>query len=491
MRTWNGLAMDFGGSSGRGILGKFNGEQLSMKEVHRFENYYVNQNGTYYWDVYRLYHETMCAITKVFRMDGKSLCSIGLDTWGTDYGLIDRNGQLLGNVRCMRNADYAVAEEVMRILGDAEVFLRTGIQTIPGNTLFQLYERIKRADTAVQYADKLLMLPNLLGYFLTGNVIEEYTMATTSMCFSHKIKNWDFELLKKLHIPKHLFATIHYAGCEKLALRQELQSELGTSGLHYVPVATHDTASAVAATPLVGNELFCSSGTWSLLGMESDEVHNSEKVRNANFSNEGTADGKIRLLKNIMGMWLIQECNREWRKAGVELSWFRIVELAAEIPLFESFVDTEQPEFYNAGNMINKIQNYCRRTNQKVPVELGEIACCIYQSIAMQYRFTRDQLEEITGKRFNALRITGGGCKNVMLDQFAADVLGIPVYCGPVEAASAGNLLIQCIAEGEVKNFEELREIVKHSTVFEEYIPKEQKKWQEGYQKYCVVTGRQ
>lgn len=491
MLTTNCLAMDFGGSSGRGVLGAFDGERLSIQEVHRFDNYFVNYNGTYYWDVFRLYHKILntVQIAETTGIRG-SLASIGIDTWGTDYGLLDRNGQLLGGVRCMRNADSRIVQEVSDFIGAEELFSRTALQTIPGNTIFQLYERVKERDGALEGANRMLMLPDLMGYFLTGTMLEEYTMVTTSMCYSHTKKNWDFELLQKLNIPPELFCAIHYAGREIFPVWKDLQDELGIAGLSYIPVATHDTASAVVAAPLEKDELFCSSGTWSLFGMESESVWNNEKVRIANFSNEGTADGKIRLLKNIMGMWLIQECAREWRKKGMWLDWPAIVAEAQKVPLFESFLDTEQPELYNAGHMIEKIQAYCRRTGQKIPFEVGEIACCIYQSIAMQYRYTRDQLEQITGKKFRALRIVGGGCKNELLNQFTANVLGIPVYCGPVEAASMGNLLMQYMAAGEVKDFSELREIVKKSDTFKAFFPMEKNCWEDAYQKYCNITGK-
>lgn len=485
------LAMDFGGSTGRGIIGAFDGEKLQIREIHRFENYFVNQNGTYFWDVYRLFHEIVNSIKSARKEYGsKGLKSVGIDTWGTDYGLLDQNGQLLGNVRCMRNADGAAVRKVLEIIGEKELFSRTGIQTIPGNTIFQLYERAEKKDPALLYADKLLMLPDLLGYFLTGDIREEYTMATTSMCFSVIEKTWDYEILRKLGIPEKIFAPVCYPGERKQPILTELQEAMGTEGTGYIQTGTHDTASAVAAAPLGKDELFCSSGTWSLFGMESENEWVTEEARKANFSNEGTVDGKIRLLKNIMGMWLIQECAREWKERGIILSWSQIVMEAAKIREFESFLDTEQDEFYNAGHMVQKIQQYCRKTGQKVPVSPGEVGRCIYQSIAMQYRFTRDQLERITGRKFRSLRIVGGGCQNQMLNQFAANVLDIPVYCGPVEAASVGNILIQYIADGKIGGLRELRSVVKDSFEMKCFLPDETSRWEEGYQKYCEVTGK-
>ncbi len=490
-KTRNLLAMDFGGSTGRGILGQFDGEHLQLQDIHRFSNYFVNQNGTYFWDVYRLFHEILHSVKEVGKIHGKNaLSSIGIDTWGTDYGLIDKNGQLLGNVRCMRNADGKAVKEVLNTVGSSEIFKATGLQTIPGNTIFQLFERLKKEDPALLYADKMLMLPDLLGYFLTGVQKEEYTMATTSMCFNPVKKDWDYSLIEELGLPAHIFAEINYPGESKNAILPELVYETGTSKLQYINVGTHDTASAVAATPLEKNELFCSSGTWSLFGIETEEAVISEAVERENFSNEGTVDGKFRLLKNIMGMWLIQECMREWKDAGMNLSWDEVVRKAAQTAPFESFLDTELPELYNAGNMIEKIQSYCRRTGQKVPESVGEIGRCIYQSIAMRYRITKKQLSRITNKEFKALRIVGGGCQNEMLNQFAANVLNIPVYSGPVEAASIGNILIQGLAWGDLSNLADLRNVVKASFEIKSFHPQDIDIWEDAYERYCEIISK-
>lgn len=487
----NLLAMDLGGSTGRGILGQFDGERLQLREVHRFSNYFIDQNGTYFWDVYRLFHEILFSIKKVKKIHGDiGLSSIGIDTWGTDYGLLDRNGQLLGNVRCMRNADGRAVREVLDILGDSEIFAATGLQTIPGNTVFQLYERMKKEDPALLHADKMLMLPDLLGYFLTGIKREEYTMATTSMCFNPIQKNWDYSLIEKLCLPQHIFADICYAGKQKDYVLADLMNETGTKGLQYISVGTHDTASAVAATPLKMDELFCSSGTWSLFGIETEEAVITREAELENFSNEGTVDGRFRLLKNIMGMWLIQECMREWQNLGHALTWNGIVHLAAEAAPFESFLDTESPELYNAGDMVGKIRSYCAGTGQKIPDSIGEIARCIYQSIAMRYRLTMEQLNRITKRTFKALRIVGGGSRNRMLNQFAANVLNLPVVSGPVEAASIGNVLMQSIAHGDLSNLAELRSVVTASFEMEEFYPKDTGIWEEAYIKYCEVISK-
>ncbi len=485
-KTLNFLAMDFGGSNGRGILGVYDGMKVKLQEMHRFPNYFVNQNGMFFWDVLRMFHEIKYSIKEAGKTIGKdNLISLGIDTWGTDYGLIDKNGQLIGNVRCMRNADGRAVKEVLEKIPAKQLFSATGLQTIPGNTIFQLYERLKNEDPALLYADKMLMLPDLLGYFLTGEKREEYTMVTTSMCYNPRKKTWDYDVLRCLGIPENIFAPIVYPGESLIPLLPDIFNETGMKSLHYTMVGTHDTASAVAATPLEEGEMFCSSGTWSLMGIETEQAIISEQVRTENFSNEGTVDGKNRMLKNIMGMWLIQECMRQWQDMGYNLAWDEVVEQASQVKPFESFLDTELPELYNAGDMIKKIQEYCCSTRQKVPETIGETARCIYQSVAMRYRITMEQLQHITGRKMKALRIVGGGCQNKLLDQFAANVLQIPVHCGPVEAACGGNILTQGIVQGELKNLSELREVVKSSFMTETYFPQDMPAWVEAYGAYC------
>lgn len=482
------LAMDFGASSGRGMLGRFDGARLELEELHRFSNYYVDTGGTYYWDVFRLFHELLTATEKAGRAAGPGgLTSLGLDTWGTDFGLLDANGQLLGSCRCMRNADGLGVRLAHERMSPQELFRRTGVQTISGNTLFQLCERRYAADVALERAGALLMLPDLLAYFLTGERWNEYTIATTSMLFDPLRRGWDLRLMAAMGLPEHLMGDILYPATARLSVRRELCGPLGLGSLAYIPVATHDTAAAVAAIPLKEGEVFCSSGTWSLFGVEMDLPLLTEEARLAGFSNEGTADGRVRFLKNLMGLWVLQQCMEEWGRAGQGLSWPELVALAEGEAPFRSLVDLERLEFYNAGNMAFKLQRHCADTGQPVPETRGQIARCVYESIALRYRVTRDQLEKLTGKALGCLHIVGGGSQNAMLDQFAANALGCPVYAGPAEAASAGNLLMQVMARGEIAGWTQMRQVVEDSFVRQSYEPRDEAYWDEAYQRFLTL----
>lgn len=483
MKPTSYLAMDYGASSGRGILGHFDGTRIVLEEVHRFENYFVDQNGTFYWDVFRLFHEMRVAIEKASRR-APGLRSVGIDTWGTDYGLLDKNGQLIGNPRCMRNADGSVVARCREKISIRELFDRTGIQMIYGNTVFQLYERVLAGDPALENGACMLMMPDLLAYMLTGERFNEYTMASTSMLYNVHTRSWDLEVARRLGIPETIFGQILLPGSRRFPVRKALCADMNIPELEYVPVGSHDTASAVAAIPLEADVAFCSSGTWSIFGIASDTPVLSEQAYEANFSNEGTVDGKIRLLKNIMGMWILQQCAAQWKKQGLTLSWDEIVAEAEKAPPFRSFINLEEPEFYCAGDMVSRIQDYCRRTHQPVPETVGEIARCAYESLAMRYRYTIGQLEEITGRPMKALHIVGGGCKNRLLNQFAANAIGRPVYAGPVESACVGNILMQAYAYGEIKNLAHLRQVVRNSFPVETYLPEDPSPWQAAYSRY-------
>ena len=491
MKTANYFAMDFGASTGRGITGRFDGKKLELEEVHRFSNYFVDLNGTFYWDILRMFHETKKAVRLAGKTTGNDgISSIGIDTWGTDYAFLDRNGQMLGNARCMRNADGLGVRAVYKAITPWELFQRTGIQTIYGNTIFQLYERLLNRDTALENADKMLMLPDMLAYFFTGNAEEEYTMATTSMMYNPYKKDWDKELMKKLGLPEHILANIINSAQKQVPVLRTVKEELGMPGLQYVPVGTHDTASAVAAIPLRQDEAFCSSGTWSLFGVESKEPVITEESYRLKFSNEGTVDGHVRLLKNIMGMWVIQQCMEQWQEEGRSLTWDAVVGEAKKAVPFRSIVDLDEPMFYNAGKMIPKIADYCRDTEQPVPETVGEIARCVYESVALKYRKTFLELEEITGRKLNALRIVGGGSNNRMLNQMAADAICRPVYAGPAEGACIGNILVQSMAHGELKNLQEIRQVVENSFETRMYEPENPDVWENAYGIYCAILDR-
>ena len=311
------------------------------------------------------------------------------------------------------------------------------------------------------------MLPDLLGFFLTDEAKTEYTNATTSMLYNPTTKDWDWQTIDALGLPRKIFTKLDRAGALRGKLRPELAEELGINQASFAAVGTHDTASAVAAIPGTGSFAFCSSGTWSLFGVETDKPVLTDAVRDANFSNEGTIQGGFRPLKNIMGLWLIQECRRDWQKAAP----------------FCSVIDPDYGEFFAGGRMVEKIQAFCRETNQPAPETVGQIARCIYESLALKYRWALERLEEIKGQRIDTLNIVGGGCQNKLLNQFAADSIDRPVVTGPVEGAAIGNLLAQAMALGDIQTMDELRAVVRRSEAVHTYEPHHTPEWEAAYQK--------
>ena len=477
----NLLAFDLGASNGRAILGQLENGKITMRELHRFENNYVEMNGVYYWDLPYLFNQLKQGLLAFKQANVGDLDCFGIDTWGVDYGLLDKHGHLLGNPRAYRYAVDADMEQTNQELSFETLFARTGIANMNFNTVYQLHRRKREGDVALEQAKTLLFMPDLLGYFLTGEMKSEYTISTTSMLYNPQTKDWDWESIEKLGITKEIFTPIDQAGTVRGHLRPELCEELGLNPAAFAAVGTHDTASAVAAIPGSGNFAFCSSGTWSLFGVETDAPVLTDEVRNANFSNEGTIQGGFRPLKNIMGLWLIQECRRDWAKAGQKYSWDEIVQEAKKAEPLRSVINPDHGTFFAGGNMVKKIQDFCRDTNQSVPETVGEIARTIYESLALKYRWALERLEEIKGARIDTLNIVGGGIQNKLLNQMVADSINRPVITGPIEGAAIGNLLAQAMALGEIRDIDELRQVVRNSETVETYTPNHTQAWEDAY----------
>lgn len=484
----NLLAFDLGASNGRAILGQLENGKLTMRELHRFENNYVEMNGVYYWDLPYLFNQLKQGFHAFKQANVGKLDCFGIDTWGVDYGLLDKNGHLLGNPRAYRYSVDEDFQEAWKTVDFATLFARTGIANMNFNTVYQLYRRKRQGDVALEQAKTMLLMPDLLGYFLTGEMKTEYTNATTTMLYHPATHDWDWETIEALGLPKHIFTEIQPASSLRGCLRPELAAEFGLNQAAFAAVGTHDTASAVAAIPGSGSFAFCSSGTWSLFGVETSEPLLSDEVRDANFSNEGTIQGGFRPLKNIMGLWLIQECRRDWQKAGMSLSWNDIVLQAKEAEPFASLIDPDYSEFFAGGRMVEKIQEFCRKTGQKVPQSVGEIARCIYESLALKYRWALEHLEKMKGQRIDTLNIVGGGCNNKFLNQLVADSIDRPVVTGPVEGAAIGNLLSQAMALGEIKDLDELRQVVRNSEAVETYTPNHTADWEKAYEKLLSMA---
>lgn len=480
----NFLAFDLGASNGRAILGQFDGEKMTMTELHRFENNYVQMNGVYYWDTPYLYNQLKEGLL-AFRCGGYGeLDAFGIDTWGVDYGLLDRNGHLIGLPRCYRLGTQADIDAVQQIIPAEQLYRRTGIDpTLTFNTLYQLYRRKRENDAALEMADTLLLTPDLLGYFLTGEKGTEYTIATTTQLYDPTAGDWDRETLAELGLPTHIFTKIDKTGTVRGRLRPELCRELELNDAAFVAVGSHDTASAVAAIPGEGSFAFCSSGTWSLFGAEMEQPDLSPEAAAAGFSNEGTVQGTFRPLRTIIGMWIIQECRRDWLKQGMSLSWDDVVREARSAPPLRSIIDPDAPEFYDGGNMERKIRAFCEKTGQPVPETVGQVARCVYESLALKYRHALEGLEKMKGQRIDSLNIVGGPINNHFLNQLIADSIDRTVITGPVEGAAIGNLLTQAMALGYVRDLAHLRRIVRQSEDVRHWQPQHTPQWEAAYEK--------
>ena len=481
------MAFDLGASNGRAILGRFDGERIKLCELHRFENGFLPLNGVLYWDALDLHRQMKAGFAAYKKLGEGDLDAFGVDTWGVDFGLLDKNGALLGNPRSYRHAVDADIAAVHAVVPHETLFGRTGIASMNFNTVYQLYKRKREEDAALEKAETMLMMPDLLGYFLTGEKASEYTNVTTSMLYDPAEKDWDRATIRALGLPERIFTRIDRAGTLRGKLLPEVAEELDLNRAAFAAVGTHDTASAVAAIPGRGNFAFCSSGTWSLFGVETDTPVMTPDVFRANFSNEGTVQGGFRPLKNIMGLWLIQECRRDWQKTGKTLSWGDIVTAARTARPLRSVIDPDCPGFFGSGNMVGRIQAYCQRTGQPVPEGVGEVARCVYESLALKYRWALGVLEGMKGERLAALNIVGGGIQNRLLNQMTADSIDRTVVTGPTEGGCMGNLLMQAVALGELRDIEDVRRVVRASVEVEEYAPHHTSDWDDAYSKLTAL----
>ena len=483
------LAIDLGASSGRGIVGSFDGEKLTLRENHRFSNDPMYVNGRFTWDILRIYFEIKNSITKTI-IDGDDIASMGIDTWGVDYGMIDKNGRLMANPIHYRDARTEnVTDYVKNFVSPEEIYNVTGIQAIDFNTLNQLAVEKRDNGEAFDRADKLLFIPDLLNYFLTGKMATEYTIASTGMILDANSRKIATELLSKLGIPDSKFAPMVEPGTCLGGLLPSITDEVGKNRIQVYTTASHDTASAVIAVPATKKDfIYISSGTWSLMGAELDAPLITDATREANFTNEGGAEGTIRFLKNIMGLWIIQESRRQWKREGKDYSFAQMEAWAKECTPFRSLINVDYKTFNTPGNMPEKIRDYCRMTGQPVPETVGEVVRCIYESLALKYRYTVDTIGRLQGKPATMINVVGGGTKDKFLSQMTADACGIPVCAGPEEATAIGNLISQAIAQGEIKDLAEARVVVANSFEMKHYEPCAQREaWDEAYARFCKL----
>ncbi len=487
MKSLKMLGIDLGASSGRGIVGSFDGGKISLRENHRFTNDPVIQNGRFSWDILRIFHEIKNSIRQSV-LDGDDIASIGIDTWGVDYGFIDKNGYLLSNpVHYRDTRTEGIPEKVNEVVSLAEIYGKTGIQSINFNTIYQLYVHMQQNPEHFADGNKMLFIPDLLGYFLTGNKATEYTIASTGALLDAKKRDYATDILTRLGIPEHIFSDIVFPGYELGTLLPQVIEEVGQTDAKVLKIASHDTASAVMAVPSREESfIYISSGTWSLMGTESKAPIINDSSCKLNFTNEGGAEGTIRFLKNIMGLWILQESRRQWKREGKEFSFGELSEMAAKCPSRRSLINPEDKRFGLPGNMPRRIAEFCRETNQPVPESEGEFVRCILDSLALKYRETVENIAAFTPKAPAAIHIVGGGSQDRLLCRAAANACALPVYAGPIEATAIGNICAQAIALGELKDLSEARELVSRSFELVTYEPElsEKAAWDEAYERF-------
>lgn len=483
------LAYDLGAGSGRALLGHLNDRGIETSEIHRFKNEPVKVGERMHWDILRLHHELLQGLTLV-KQQGEQPESLGIDSWGVDFGLLGSNGELLGNPYHYRDTQFnGMMDQVRQELSSQRIFERTGIQFLSFNTLYQLATLQRSGSPLLHEAERFLMIPDLLRYFLTGEAVNEFTNATTTQIYNPSEGQWDGELLKHIRISEKLFGEVVMPGTRVGQLRSSICNDLGLSPIPVIAVAEHDTGSAVVAVPATERSFaYLSCGTWSLMGTEIDHPAVSSQSLALNFTNEGGAGGTFRLLKNIMGLWILQESMREWDRQGQGISYDALLAKAEQAPPFASLFDPDDELFMPAGDMTARIRQYCRDTGQVVPEDQGAIARAILESLALKYRRVLGWTEQLSGQTFNGLHMVGGGIQNRLLCQWTANSIGKPVWAGPAEGSAIGNMAVQWMASGAFKDIWEARKAIRDSFPVTTYEPQDRSIWEDAYGRFLRVT---
>jgi rhamnulokinase len=478
------LAIDLGAESGRGILGAFDGNHVVLDVLYRFPNGSTRVGNRLYWDALKLFDEIKTAIGK--GAEQGPLASVGVDAWGVDFALLGEQDELLSNPRHYRDPH---TEETMsaacQTLSGEQIFAQTGIQFLRFNTLFQLIALKKAKSSALAAAQKLLFMPDLFHSWLSGTTANEATIASTSQCYDPVKRQWAWPVLEAFGLPRQLFREVVPAGTRLGTLLPNVATETNAGAIPVIAPASHDTAAAIAAVPAQGDDwCYLSSGTWSLMGVEISQPIINEKVRAANFTNEGGVMGTTRFLKNIMGLWLLQGCRRSLAQHATPATYEELVEWASKAPPFQCLVNPDHDGFLLPDDMQLAMQAFCRSTNQPIPDSPGACIRCCLESLALRYRWTVEKLEELTGRTIRVIHIVGGGSQNRLLNQFTADATGRLVQAGPTEATALGNLLTQALGLGLIGSLQEGREIVRESVHLESFEPSRTEDWQEPYQRF-------
>ncbi len=491
MNKKNYLVFDFGASNGRAAVASFNGSKFKMEVTHRFENRPVFAGGTLYWDILRLFSELKIGIQASLKKY-KNISSLGIDAWGADFGLLDAGGKLISNPINYRDEQSAKdSVSLFKIIPQRELFELTGAWCIPLFDIFQLYSLKRNDSVALKNARTYLSIGDLFNYFLTGRTFNEFTRFTTSVLYNQKEKKIEESLFEKLELPRDIFPRTIYPGQKVGNISDEVARELEIDPFPVIAPVIHDTASAVTGIPVVDGKkkwAFMSLGTWACIGVENYEVLISDEIYDATFSNEaGTEDTNI-FVKNINALWVIQKCREKWLK-DKDISWDGIVDLSRKATPFASLIDVDQPQFAQPQiDMPQVIRDYCKKTGQSQPGSIGEVARCVYESLALKFRYYFGILAKFSGQDFEVIHLVGGGTQNKLLCQWISDATGMPVIAGPTETTAVGNLLMQLKADGEIDNVEEGRKISLASSEVDKYEPQDKAKWDEVYSKYLKIV---
>jgi rhamnulokinase len=490
MKPSHFLAFDLGAESGRAVLGRLEAGRLSIREIRRFPNVPIEIAGHWHWNIFGIFEEMKAALKACAAEVPEGLAAVAVDTWGVDFGLLARDGSILGLPFCYRDRRTEGAmEEYFKLVPREALYEATGIQFMPFNTLFQLYSMVRDRSPLLDAASDLLFMPDLFNYLFTGRKASEFTMATTSQILDPRTRSWNPGLFQAMGLSRKILQDILEPGAVLGPLLPSLEKETGLRGVPIVATASHDTGAAVAAVPAAGaNWAYISSGTWSLLGVEERAPILTREALDRNFTNEGGLGGTIRFLKNVTGLWLVQQCRKAWQSTRT-MGYEELTRLAGEAAPFQALIDPDDPAFLNPPDMPEAIRAYCRKTGQQPPATEASVIRSILESLALKYRLLIEQMEGIVGHPVEKIHVIGGGSQNKLLCRFTADAAGRPVSAGPAEATAIGNILVQAMARNEVGSHEALRTIVRDSFEPAGYEPRQDKAWREAFDRFRTILG--
>lgn len=485
------IAVDLGAESGRVMLGTVSDERLVLSEVHRFTNGPVECEGSLRWDFSTIMSEIKTGMKEAIRQAEGDVACIGIDSWGVDFGLLDANGQLLEDPYHYRDSRTdRMMDTAFDIVGKRSIYEQTGIQFMQLNTLYQLLAMQQANDPILGQAKQLLFMADLCAFHLCGKPFAEYSLASTSQMMDMKTGQWAKDIFDKLQLPLEIMPPVVSSGTIMAALTEEVAAELGCPQIPVAAIGSHDTASAVAAVPVVSgsNWAYLSCGTWSLIGVELTDPVINDQTFEYQFTNEGGVNGTIRLLKNIMGLWLVQECRRQWQTEGQVFSYAQLTEMALEATPFAAYIDPSHSAFLAPGKMPEKINEYLKQSGQDMINDKGTMIRSMLESLALNYAQVLTQIEDMTGNPIDCLHIVGGGIQNELLCQFAASATGKKVVTGPIEATASGNILMQAKAVGQIQSMDQIRQVVRNSFDVKDYLPSDTSAWQQQRKKYESIV---